>query len=78
MLSSTSPKAKLFGEIFPNNLNFHNSDISLPAFLFKTKLKLHNIPMAPRVIQKVITNLDTSKICGPDCIPEVVLKNCEL
>ena len=27
--------------------------------------------------KKVITNLDLSKASGPDCIPVVVLKNCE-
>ena len=27
--------------------------------------------------KKVITNLDSSKVSGPDCIPVVVLKNCE-
>ena len=27
--------------------------------------------------QKIITNLDLSKVSGPDCIPVVVLKNCE-
>ena len=27
--------------------------------------------------KKVITNLDSSKLSGPDCIPVVVLKNCE-
>ena len=29
------------------------------------------------MIKKVITNLDSSKVSGPDCIPVVVLKNCE-
>ena len=29
------------------------------------------------MVKKVITNLDLSKASGPDCIPEVVLKNCE-
>ena len=29
------------------------------------------------MVQKVITNLDSSKVSGPDCIPVVVLKNCE-
>ena len=29
------------------------------------------------MINKVITNLDSSKASGPDCIPVVVLKNCE-
>ena len=30
------------------------------------------------MIKKVITNLDSSKVSGPDCISVVVLKNCEL
>ena len=29
------------------------------------------------MVRKVITNLDLSKASGPDCIPVVVLKNCE-
>ena len=29
------------------------------------------------MVKKVITNLDSSKTTGPDCIPVVVLKNCE-
>ena len=29
------------------------------------------------MIKKVRTNLDSSKVSGPDCIPVVVLKNCE-
>ena len=29
------------------------------------------------MVKKVITNLDSSKASGPDCIPLVVLKNCE-
>ena len=27
--------------------------------------------------QKVITNLDLPQASGPDCIPVIVLKNCE-
>ena len=30
------------------------------------------------MVKKVLTNLDSSKTSGPDCIPVVVLKNCEL
>ena len=30
------------------------------------------------MIKKVITNIDSSKTSGPDCIRVVVLKNCEL
>ena len=29
------------------------------------------------MVKKVITNLDSSKTSGPDCIPVVALKNCE-
>ena len=29
------------------------------------------------MVKKVITNLDSSKVSGPDCIPMLVLKNCE-
>ena len=29
------------------------------------------------MVKKVITNLDLSKVSGPDCIPVVVLMNCE-
>ena len=29
------------------------------------------------MVKKVITNVDSSKASGPDCIPVVVLKNCE-
>ena len=29
------------------------------------------------MVKKVIVNLDLSKVSGPDCIPVVVLKNCE-
>ena len=40
-------------------------------------LKLHNISVTHKIVKKVITNLDLSKASGTDCIPEVVLKNCE-
>ena len=29
------------------------------------------------MVKKVIMNFDSSKASGPDCIPVVVLKNCE-
>ena len=51
--------------------------MSLPIFPSITNLKLHRISLTPKVVRKVITNLDLSKAPGPDCIPGVVLKNCE-
>ena len=77
VLPSASDKAKLFAKKFSENSNFHDSDISLPAFPSRTNLKLHNISVTPKMIKKVIMNLDSSKTSCPDCIPLVVFKNCE-
>ena len=41
-------------------------------------MKLHNISVTPKFVRKVVMNLDLSKTSGPDCIPVVILKNCEL
>ena len=40
-------------------------------------LTLRNISVTPKIVKKVRTNLDSSKASGPECIPMVVLKNCE-
>ena len=77
MLSSASNKAKLFAENFSKKSNLDDSGISLPVFSSKTNLELHNISVTPKMVKKVITNFDLSKASGPDCIPVVVLKNCE-
>ena len=77
MLSSASDKAKLFHEHFSMNSNLDDSGISLPIFPSRTNLKLYNISVTPKMVRKVIMNLDLSKASGPDCIPVVVLKNCE-
>ena len=77
MLPSASDKAKLFDEKFSKNSNLDDSGVSLPVFSSKTNLKLHNIFVTLKMVKKVIMNLDFSKPSGPDCIPVVVLKNCE-
>ena len=77
VLSSASDKAKLFAKNFSKNSNLDDSGISLSVFPSRTNLKLHNISITPKMAKKVITNLDSSKASGPDCIPVVVLKNCE-
>ena len=76
MLSSASDKAKLFAENFSKNSNLDDSGISLPVFPSRTNLKLYNISITPKMVKKVITNLDSSKAHGLACIPVVVLKNC--
>ena len=64
---------------FSMNSNLDDTGMSLPTFLSRTNVKQHNIPRTTkkRLIKKVTTNLDSSKASGPDCIPVVVLKNCE-
>ena len=77
VFSSASDKAKLFAENFSKNSNLDDSGITLPVIPSRTHLKLHNISVTPKMVKKVIMNLDLSKASGPDCIPVVVLKNCE-
>ena len=77
VLSSASDKAKLFAENFSLNSNLDDSGVSLPVFPSRTNLKLHNISVTPKMVRKVAMNLDLSKASGPDCIPVVILKNCE-
>ena len=77
MLSFASDKAKLLAENFSKNSNLDDSGISLPVFPFRSNLKLHNISVTPKMVRKAVKNLDLSKASGPDCMPVVVLKNCE-
>ena len=77
VMSSASYKAELFAENVSKNSNLDDSGISLSVFASRTNLKLHNIPVSPKTVKKVIMNLDLSKAFGPDCIPVLVLKNCE-
>ena len=77
LLSSAYDKAKLFAENFSKNSDLDDSGISLPVFPSRTNFKLNNISITPKMVKKVIMNLDLSKASGPDCIPVVVLKNCE-
>ena len=67
----------MFVKNFSKKSKLANSGISLPAFNFKTNLKRHNIHLTPKLVKKVITNLDSSKAPDLDCIPVLVLKKCE-
>ena len=77
VLSSASDKAKLFAENFSKNSNLDDSGISLPFFPSRTNLKLDNISVTPKMVKKVIINLNLSKASSSDCITVVALKNCE-
>ena len=77
MLPFAPDKANLFAKHFCRNSNFDDSGISLPVFPSRSNLKIHNISLILKMVKKVITNLDSSKPSGSDCIRVVVLKNCE-
>ena len=77
VLSSPCDEVKLFAEKFSMNSNLDDSGTSLTVSPSRTNLKLHNISVTPKMVRKVMMNLDLSKASGPDCIPVVVLKNCE-
>ena len=67
----------MFTKNFSNNSNLDDSGISLTVFASRTNLKLRKIPITPKMVTKVIMNLDSAKASGPDRIPVVVPKNCE-
>ena len=67
----------MFAKKFCKNSDVDDSSLSLPVFPSWTNLTLHNIFVTPKVVTKVLTNLDSSKASGPDFIPVVVLKNCK-
>ena len=77
VLPSTSDEAKLFAENFSKNTNVDDTGISLPVFPSRTDLKLHDIPVTPKMVKKFIMNLDWSNASSPDCVPVVVLQNRE-
>ena len=58
VLSSASDKAKLFAENFSKNSNLDDSGISLTVFPSRTNLKLHFISVTPKMVRKVVMNLD--------------------
>ena len=61
VLSSASDKVKLFAKNFSKNSDLVDSGISLPVFPSRTNLKMHNISVTPRMVKKVIMNLDSPK-----------------
>ena len=68
MFSSASDKAKLFAENFSKNSSLDNVSISLPVFPSRTNLKLHNISITPKMVEKIIMKLDLSKASVSFCI----------
>ena len=68
MLSFASDEIKLLAKNFSKNSNLGESGVTLPVFPSRPNLKLHNISLTPKMVKKVIVNLDLSKAFGPDSI----------
>ena len=64
MLSSASDKQNYLLKTFLRT-NLDDSGISLPVFPSRTNLKLHNFSITPKMVKKVITDFDPSKMSGP-------------
>ena len=67
----------MFAKNFFKISNLDDLGISLPVFPSGTNLKLYNISVTPKVVKKVIRNLDPLLMPGSDRISVVVLKNRE-
>ena len=61
-MSSQSNKTKLFAETFSKNSNLYDSVISSPVFSSGANRKLHNTSVTPKMVKKVIMNLEL-EIC---------------
>ena len=57
--------------------NKEQCKINKRNFVNVKNVKMNVISVTFKMVKKVIMNLDLSKASGPDCIPVVVLKNCE-
>ena len=77
VLFSASDKTKLSTKNFSKNAILDDLGIYLPVFLSRTNLKQHHISVSPKMIKKVVPNLDSSKASGPDYILVMGLKKCE-
>ena len=65
-------------KIFPSTPNVRSLKDKLVTKILTTAFqKVKSNAVTPKMIGKVIMNLDLSKASGPDYIPVVVLKNCE-
>ena len=58
VLPSASHEAKLFPNSFSKNSNVDDLDVSIPAFPSRTNMKVHNISATPKMVKKIIGNLD--------------------
>ena len=73
-MSSALDKVKLFPKTFSKNPYLDDSGIPLLVFSSRSNLKLGNISVAPKIIKKVIKNVDLLMASGSDCVSVLVEK----
>ena len=76
VLTYASNETRLFADNIFKNSGFDDSCTSLPPVPSVTNLKLHNISLIPRLVKNIITNLDSSRESGFNCILVVAVKKC--
>ena len=52
MIQVSSDEAQLLAKTFSRSSNLDDLGMSLPAFPSRTNLKLHNIPVTPKLVKK--------------------------
>ena len=79
ILSSAADKARFCAISFSRDSNFDDAGIFLPTFpsTYLNLSELHNLPVTPKMVKNVITDLSHFNVTCPDCIPVTVLKNWE-
>ena len=70
-------KQSVLKKNFSKHSSFDGSGISLLALPSRTNLKPHSIQVTTTLVNKIITNLDLSKVPNSVNIPMVVLETCE-
>ena len=73
---TATDKANLLASRFASNSTLDPAHHSLPDFPLRTDATLDDLKITPSQVHGIIKNLDTSKACGPDLIPAVLLKKC--
>ena len=53
------------------------TQVSFYLFSLLELILNYMISVTPKMVKKLIMNLDLSKASGTDCIPVVILKNCK-
>ena len=71
-------KATLLNKFFASSFTKPEEDLSYPDIVVRQNPQLKDIRVHEEEIAKLLSELDTTKAPGPDCIPTLVLKECAI